>query len=69
MINATDYISAIQALADSGIERDILFSAISDDVAFEVANLAKNDATFRASVIKANERSGLVDTYVVSACG
>ena len=67
MTTAEIYAAAIAKLAATGEEDDVLFSRISDADASTLAWKAQTDAKFRADVLAANSRSGMVDTFVLSA--
>ena len=64
---ATEYANAVYALAETGVEHDILFTRISDADASTLAWMAGTNPKFRAAVLKANAVSGLIDTLVLSA--
>ena len=65
MIN--EYEAAIFDLAATGNEADILFARLSDADASTLAWKASTNAAFRDAVLKAQDRSGMVDTFVLSA--
>lgn len=67
MTTAETYAAAIKKLAETGEEDEVLFTRISDADASTLAWKASTNPEFRADVLKANERSGMVDTFILAA--
>ena len=67
MTTVETYAAAVTKLAETGEEDAILFERISDADASTLAWKAQTNPQFRDAVLKAQERSGMVDTFVLSA--
>ena len=67
MTTAEIYAAVVTKLGATGTEDAILFERVSDADASTLAWMAQTNPKFRADVINAQARSGMVDTFVVAA--